>query len=800
MQNIVGMRLLPLLLFVLSGCFLFTPSAFAALTLTGGGNATTTPNVATSITGFQIVGPAASTTPVKLRATNGILNLAVVSGVTMSGNGSGTVNLSGTVANLNTALSTLTYTRGSVGSDTLEVSLVEPTEVFFEENGHLYQFIPGNFTWFQARDAAAARTAYGASGYLATITSAAENNFVYQRISGDGWLGANDIDTEKRWIWATGPEAGTHFFQENPSGGGGSAVEGRFHAWANGEPNDHSSGEDCGYIYASQGGTWNDFPCNAQQGYVVEFGAEGDLPVVVAQNIAIVTADVPALTTLSPANGNNSFSPSGNLVMNFSKVVTKQTGNILIRKVLNDELVASIDVASDLVTGTASTTVVINPENDLEEGVQYYVTVPGTAFSDNSANFFAGINNNSTWVFTTSDETAPVISNMSVVSATTTSTLSWHTNELASTRVWYSADLSFASSTSETNTSPRVTTHEVLLSNLVPCTLYQYRVVSRDSALNTATSSTASFITTGCPAFLIPSVSTTTLVSVNTPTTVTLSEDNRTLSVSTPANFTATSSSIIIQIKSLPSDTVIEAIGKPTNSLRNAAAIVFDVTALIDNETVLDSFDAPVTISYTYTPDDIYGIDESSLWLYHYHNDNWEALDDCDLDMENNSISCTTESFSIFGIFGNATVEASKNRSTGITLMGRINNLIATGNLSSALELLREYLAILLGRQTTASESIPSFSIDFGTTSVGERIFVRDLKLGMQGEDVKKLQELLINEGYKIPAGNTGYFGLQTQYALDAYQQANNIAPRGGYFGPITRSQMSWAGVSGLWW
>ncbi len=117
-------------LFALGIFTLCTPHALASLTLTAGNNATTTPSVATSITGFQIVGPSASTTPVKLRATSGTLSLSSVSGVTMSGNNSSTVNLSGTVANLNTALSTLTYSRGSTGTDTLEVALVNSSEIF----------------------------------------------------------------------------------------------------------------------------------------------------------------------------------------------------------------------------------------------------------------------------------------------------------------------------------------------------------------------------------------------------------------------------------------------------------------------------------------------------------------------------------------------------------------------------------------------------------------------------------------------------------------------------------------------
>ncbi len=77
---------------------------------------------------------------------------------------------------------------------------------------------------------------------------------------------------------------------------------------------------------------------------------------------------------------------------------------------------------------------------------------------------------------------------------------------------------------------------------------------------------------------------------------------------------------------------------------------------------------------------------------------------------------------------------------------------------------------------------------------------VRDLTGGMSGEDVKALQLLLINLGYQIPAGATGYFAQQTRSALSRYQSENGITPDQGYFGIKTRTQMKAAGLSGLWW
>lgn len=77
---------------------------------------------------------------------------------------------------------------------------------------------------------------------------------------------------------------------------------------------------------------------------------------------------------------------------------------------------------------------------------------------------------------------------------------------------------------------------------------------------------------------------------------------------------------------------------------------------------------------------------------------------------------------------------------------------------------------------------------------------VRDLEYGMEGEDVRQLQTLLIGQGYSIPAGATSFFLEQTRSALSAYQSANSISPAVGYFGPITRAQMKAAGLTGLWW
>ncbi len=66
--------------------------------------------------------------------------------------------------------------------------------------------------------------------------------------------------------------------------------------------------------------------------------------------------------------------------------------------------------------------------------------------------------------------------------------------------------------------------------------------------------------------------------------------------------------------------------------------------------------------------------------------------------------------------------------------------------------------------------------------------FSANLTVGSKGADVTALQNWLINKGGSIPAGATGYFGLQTKAAVAAWQASAGISPAAGYFGPISRA------------
>jgi hypothetical protein len=355
--------------------------------------------------------------------------------------------------------------------------------------------------------------------------------------------------------------------------------------------------------------------------------------------------------------------------------------------------------------------------------------------------------------------------------------------------VVYSVDDAYASTTQEADTNPRVTSHSDTVDDLVACATYHYKVVSADAASNYATSTADLFTTAGCTGGATPSAATSTDVSVNAAATSTITDSGHTLTVSTPANVTATSSSIVIQIKGLSATPVLDSIGKPSSALSSAASIVFDVIALVNNTTVLDSFDSPVTISYTYTDADIDGLDESSLKMYHYHDGAWLVLDNCSVDAATNTITCTTPSFSTFAIFGSSATTVSASTSAG-NAQPWCSGTSAPGWNASLPD---------GGCGAPANSSAPSAT----TPTLADCNFTRDLDRGMRGPDVLCLQQYLNAHGESLaqsgpgsPGEETDYFGSLTFNTLVRFQEAYaaqilaplNLSKGTGYFGVSTRS------------
>jgi VCBS repeat-containing protein len=146
------------------------------------------------------------------------------------------------------------------------LTLVPANAVEFD--GHYYKFISAsNLSWTDARAQALAM-----GGYLASITSAAENSFIRNSVTGGNyaWIGASDTGSEGAWTWADGPEAGQQFWQGAGLPQGGSVVNNAYNAWWGSEPNDAGGNED--YALIDHNGAWTDVPATyGVAGYVVEF-------------------------------------------------------------------------------------------------------------------------------------------------------------------------------------------------------------------------------------------------------------------------------------------------------------------------------------------------------------------------------------------------------------------------------------------------------------------------------------------------------------------------------------------------
>jgi hypothetical protein len=164
---------------------------------------------------------------------------------------------------------------------------------------HFYEYVSGSTTWTNSKTSAENRSYFGRAGYLATMSSEAENNFIWKLMSSDGWFGASDemgvVNTakgttafasqaavEQKWHWVTGPEKGTQFSN------GSTAVTGQYAKWAGGEPN-NAGGEHYGQFYSGNLGQWNDLPNTSLPGYICEYG---DMPGDITTSTTILTRNV----------------------------------------------------------------------------------------------------------------------------------------------------------------------------------------------------------------------------------------------------------------------------------------------------------------------------------------------------------------------------------------------------------------------------------------------------------------------------------------------------------------------------
>jgi len=113
----------------------------------------------------------------------------------------------------------------------------------------------------------------------------------------------------------------------------------------------------------------------------------------------------PTLTSSVPADNATGVSVDANIVLNFSESVNVNSGEITIHKSSDNVKVATIDVTSSNVTGAGTSQITINPTDNLEYGIEYYVLIPASAFVDSNSNpGYSAANSAGDLSFTVSDD------------------------------------------------------------------------------------------------------------------------------------------------------------------------------------------------------------------------------------------------------------------------------------------------------------------------------------------------------------------------------------------------------------
>ena len=245
------------------------------------------------------------------------------SGVTASWNSTtGILSFNGTTtaANWQTLLRTVTFksTTTTCYANIRRITFVAGTVFYNPLTEHFYEYVASSGSWTSAKTSAENRSYFGRVGYLATMSSEAENNFIWRIMANDGWFGGCDelsqVNTAKgttafasqaavegKWHWVTGPEKGTQFSNGNtPST---TVISGQYHKWAGGEPN-NAGGEHYAQFYSANNGSWNDLPNTTLPGYICEYG---DMPGDLTSSVTIFTRQI------NVGNGSTGTISNGNV-------------------------------------------------------------------------------------------------------------------------------------------------------------------------------------------------------------------------------------------------------------------------------------------------------------------------------------------------------------------------------------------------------------------------------------------------------------------------------------------------------
>ena len=204
---------------------------------------------------------------------NTITGLTPASGFTLVGNKTRLVVI-GKMSDINNALASLKVNTGIVkGNVQLSVAAtINPTGFYYNGvNGHFYKPVTTGATYKNARATSLTTSFKGQTGYLLTLTSANEEDFIKLNVPQSNiWFAATDEVIDGTWVIDAGPEKGTIMKTSNGQTAGNKP--GVYNNWCGGEPNGGNHSEDYPVAKWNGAACWNDLSNGYNNPYVIEYG------------------------------------------------------------------------------------------------------------------------------------------------------------------------------------------------------------------------------------------------------------------------------------------------------------------------------------------------------------------------------------------------------------------------------------------------------------------------------------------------------------------------------------------------
>jgi hypothetical protein len=244
----------------------------------------------------------------------------------------------------------------------------------------------------------------------------------------------------------------------------------------------------------------------------------------------------------------------------------------------------------------------------------------------------------------------PTITNVVAEAQVNNATITWNTDINASSQIEYGLTTGYGEITLESNTSPRVTNHTVIMTGLVSCVRYYFRVLSKNSSGVQGVSSQYTLATSGCVTSSI-SGGNEALIDNISGGLVTLTTNDGTTQITAPENFTTEDTTI--QLNKLD----IGSIPDPPSGQVLVNDNIFDFSAVNESGTEITEFDQPLTLTITYGSNTESSFRENTLDIYKYIGNSW-VDQNCSLDTNTNTLTCSLTSFSVYGVFGEKTVSS----------------------------------------------------------------------------------------------------------------------------------------------